>query len=44
MLNSVYGVGEQLANDDAWPNWYKTNPFRAARDKMMAAKAAAPAK
>jgi Zn-dependent M28 family amino/carboxypeptidase len=44
VLDSVYGVGEQLANDDAWPNWYKTNPFRAARDKMMAAKAAAPAK
>ena len=42
VLNSVYGVGEQLANDDAWPNWYKTNPFRAARDKMMAAKTAAP--
>ena len=45
VLDSVYGVGEQLANDDAWPNWYKTNPFRAARDKMMAAKATtAPAK
>jgi Zn-dependent M28 family amino/carboxypeptidase len=44
VLDSVYGVGEQLANDDAWPNWYKTNPFRAARDKMMAAKAPAPAK
>jgi Zn-dependent M28 family amino/carboxypeptidase len=44
VLDSVYGVGEQLANDDAWPNWYKTNPFRAARDKMMAAKSAAPAK
>jgi hypothetical protein len=20
-----------------WPNWYKGNPFRAARDRMMAA-------
>ena len=38
VLDSVYGVGERLANDDAWPNWYKTNPFRAARDRMMAAK------
>ena len=44
VLNAVYGVGEQLANNDAWPNWYQTNPFRAARDKLMAAKAAAPAK
>ena len=44
VLDSVYGVGEQLANGDAWPNWYKTNPFRAARDRMMAAKAAAPAR
>ena len=44
VLDSVYGVGNQLANDDEWPNWNKTNPFRAARDKMMAAKAAAPAK
>ena len=44
VLDSVYGVGDQLANNDAWPNWYKTNPFRAARDRMMAAKAAAPAK
>ena len=45
VLDSVYGVGEQLANNDAWPNWYQTNPFRAARDRMMAAKAkTAPAK
>jgi Zn-dependent M28 family amino/carboxypeptidase len=40
VLDSVYGVGNQLANDEEWPNWNKTNPFRAARDKMMAAKAA----
>ncbi|HVR81156.1 MAG TPA: M28 family metallopeptidase [Luteimonas sp.] len=43
-LNAAYGVGRELTNSEQWPNWYKTNPFRAARDKMMAAKpAAAPA-
>ena len=50
-LAAVYEVGLALAFDDKWPNWYADNPFRAARDKMMAAKAppaataaAAPAK
>ena len=48
-LAAVYEVGLALAFDDKWPNWYGDNPFRAARDKMMAAKApttaaAAPAK
>ena len=42
-LNAVYGVGRGLSNSNAWPNWYKTNPFRAARDKMLAGKPAAPA-
>ena len=42
-LNAVYGVGRELTNSDKWPNWYKTNPFRAARDKMLAGKPAAAA-
>jgi Zn-dependent M28 family amino/carboxypeptidase len=40
-LQAVYAVGETLANGDIWPNWYKGNPFRAAREAMMAKKAAA---
>ena len=40
-LTAVYDVGLQIANDGSWPNWYKDNAFRAARDKMMAGKAAA---
>ena len=50
-LAAVYDVGAALANGDTWPNWYAGNPFRAAREAMMAAKqstapapAAAPAK
>ena len=39
-LTAVYEVGLQLANDGAWPNWYQGNPFRAEREKMMAAGAA----
>ena len=37
-LAAVYEVGLQLANGDAWPNWYEGNAFRAAREKMMAGK------
>jgi Zn-dependent M28 family amino/carboxypeptidase len=37
-LAAVYEVGLALAFDDKWPNWYAGNPFRAAREKMMAAK------
>ena len=40
-LTAVYEVGLQVANGDTWPNWYKDNAFRAARDKMMQGKAAA---
>ncbi len=40
-LTAVYDVGLQIANGDTWPNWYKDNAFRAARDKMMEGKAAA---
>jgi Zn-dependent M28 family amino/carboxypeptidase len=39
-LQAVYAVGEALANGDTWPNWYAGNPFRAAREAMMAKKAA----
>ena len=40
-LTAVYDVGLQIANGDTWPNWYKDNAFRAARDKMLPAKPAA---
>lgn len=40
-LSAVYEVGRQLADGEQWPNWYKTNPFRAARDAMMQGKATA---
>lgn len=33
-LDTVLAVGEQLAKDGAWPNWYPGNPFKAARDKQ----------
>jgi Zn-dependent M28 family amino/carboxypeptidase len=36
-LAALYGVGRTLADGDRWPNWYEGNPFRAAREKMMAA-------
>ncbi|MBD9537014.1 M28 family peptidase [Stenotrophomonas sp. STM01] len=38
-LQLLYGVGNQLAGDDAWPNWYEGNPFKANRDAMMKSKA-----
>ncbi len=37
-LAAVYEVGLALAFDETWPNWYAGNPFRAARDAMMASK------
>ncbi len=39
-LNAIYAVGDGIANSNQWPNWYKSNPFRAAREAMMAAKPA----
>ncbi len=39
-LQAIYAVGETLANGETWPNWYGGNPFRAAREAMMAKKAA----
>lgn len=35
-LDALYTFGDELANSDAWPNWYKDNEFRAIRDKSMA--------
>ncbi len=40
-LQAIYAVGETIANGDTWPNWYAGNPFRAAREAMMAKKASA---
>ena len=42
-LNVAYGLGRTLTSSEQWPNWYKTSPFRAARDKMMSSKVATPA-
>ena len=43
-LNAAYGVGRELTATQQWPNWYPGNPFKAARDRMMAEKPrAAPA-
>ncbi|NZA25261.1 M28 family peptidase [Luteimonas sp. SJ-92] len=36
-LEALYGVGRVVADDpERWPNWYEGNPFKAARDEMMA--------
>jgi len=35
---TLHALGTQLANSNAWPNWYKDSEFRAARDKVMAGK------
>lgn len=35
-LNIYYGLGRQLAEGAAWPNWYPTAEFRAIRDKSRA--------
>ena len=37
-LEALYAVGRELAAGDRWPNWYEGNPFKAARDRMMADK------
>jgi Zn-dependent M28 family amino/carboxypeptidase len=33
-LNAVYEVASALADSTDWPNWYKGNEFRAARDSQ----------
>ncbi len=35
-LTIYYGLGRQLAEGSAWPNWYPTAEFRAVRDKSRA--------
>ncbi|MGQ0742675.1 MAG: M28 family metallopeptidase [Alphaproteobacteria bacterium] len=37
-LDALYTVGDELANGDAWPNWYADNEFRAIRDQSRAGK------
>jgi Zn-dependent M28 family amino/carboxypeptidase len=37
-LETYAVMGEELANSNAWPNWYKDSEFRAVRDKIMAGK------
>ena len=37
-LDALYTLGDEIANSDVWPNWYKDSEFRAARDKTMAKK------
>ncbi len=36
-LEVALSVGNALANDGQWPNWYEGNPFKAARDTMRPA-------
>ena len=36
-LEVVATMGNTLANDGQWPNWYEGNPFKAARDAMRPA-------
>jgi Zn-dependent M28 family amino/carboxypeptidase len=40
-LDAAYAVGRELTGSAQWPQWYPDNPFKAARDKMMAGKTAA---
>ncbi len=35
-LTMYYGIGRELAEGNAWPNWYPSAEFRAARDKSRA--------
>ena len=37
-LELYYTIGRELAEGDAWPNWTKTDEFRAIRDKSRAGK------
>jgi len=39
-LDAAYAVGRELTASQQWPQWYPNNPFKAARDKMMAGKTA----
>ena len=37
-VEAFYLVGDTLANSDAWPGWKQGSEFKAAYDKMKAAK------
>ena len=37
-LNMYYGIGRELADGNAWPNWAATAEFRAIRDKSRGGK------
>jgi Zn-dependent M28 family amino/carboxypeptidase len=37
-LDALYSLGDELANSDAWPDWYAGDEFRAVRDKSLAGK------
>lgn len=37
-LELNYAIGRELADSDAWPNWYPSSEFRAVRDQSRAAK------
>jgi len=37
-LRIFFGLGRQLADGDAWPNWYQGTEFRAVRDKSRTGK------
>lgn len=39
-LQALYGVGRELAGNDAWPNYVEGNAFKAARDASRAEAAA----
>ena len=41
-LYALYGVGNTLANNDAWPNYVEGNAFKAARDASRARAVDAP--
>jgi len=36
-LETLYSVGQTLADGEQWPNWYPGNPFRAAREASLKA-------
>ncbi|MGH8225244.1 MAG: M28 family peptidase, partial [Gammaproteobacteria bacterium] len=39
---ALFRLGYGLATSDAWPNWYKSVPFRALRDKQRPGKPSPP--
>ena len=32
---ALYAVGRELADNDAWPQWYRDSEFRARREQVM---------